>query len=294
MVSRKNAATARFDLRFTTFFLDFLKIHRELWMACCRRTMRLVSMRLVSVLISAKCILIIGVSLLWRLAAPGMMKMELGLGSLWLEAGDGSEADDQWSLEPACQSGLDVATYPLLLPPNLGEHVEQNVSLATSSDACLRRPVRVTALRRAGDKATSSTPWSCPATVSPCQGSGRRKPGFESCSPATSVVSVAQDGISAHSLGVKSIAGEPDRLVWCRLVQGGSAMDTSNLLSKFARIGARLKVADRPSRRFRTASGVISLDVLEDREGEFFEVARRPETGSVQVQVTLARWDGIF
>ena len=78
-----------------------------------------------------------------------MMKMELGLGSLWLEAGVGSEADDHWSLEPACQSGPDVATYPVLLPPNLGEHVEQNVSLATSSDAHLRRPVRVTALRRA-------------------------------------------------------------------------------------------------------------------------------------------------
>ncbi len=55
-------------------------------------------------------------------------------------------------------------------------------------------------------------------------------------------------------------------------------MDTSNLLTKFARIGARLKVADRPSRRFRTASGVISLDMREDREGEFFEVARRPAT----------------
>jgi len=36
-----------------------------------------------------------------------------------------------------------------LLPPTLGEHVEQNVSLATSSDARLRRPVRVTVLRRA-------------------------------------------------------------------------------------------------------------------------------------------------
>ena len=31
----------------------------------------------------------IGVSRLCRLAAPGMMKMELGLGSLWLEAGVG-------------------------------------------------------------------------------------------------------------------------------------------------------------------------------------------------------------
>ena len=54
-------------------------------------------------------------------------------------------------------------------------------------------------------------------------------------------------------------------------------MDTSNLLIKFARIGARIKVADRPSRRFRTASGVVSLDVLQDREGEFFEVSRRSE-----------------
>ncbi len=53
-------------------------------------------------------------------------------------------------------------------------------------------------------------------------------------------------------------------------------MDTSNLLTKFARIGARLKVADRPSRPFRAASGVISLDIGEDRDGEFFEVARRP------------------
>ena len=43
----------------------------------------------------------------------------------------------------------DVAAYPVLLPPTLGEHVEQNVSLATSSDARLRRPVRVTAVRRA-------------------------------------------------------------------------------------------------------------------------------------------------
>ena len=56
---------------------------------------------------------------------------------------------DHWSVEPACQSGPDVATYPVLLPPTLGEHVEQNVSLATSSDADFRRPVRVTALRRA-------------------------------------------------------------------------------------------------------------------------------------------------
>jgi hypothetical protein len=48
-------------------------------------------------------------------------------------------------------------------------------------------------------------------------------------------------------------------------------MDTNLLNTKFARIGARLKVADRPSHRTRTA-GVISLDVQADRKGEFFEV----------------------
>jgi len=49
-------------------------------------------------------------------------------------------------------------------------------------------------------------------------------------------------------------------------------MDTTDLLMKFARIGARLKVADRPSRRFRATSGVVTLDVQADRNGEFFEV----------------------
>jgi hypothetical protein len=53
-------------------------------------------------------------------------------------------------------------------------------------------------------------------------------------------------------------------------------MDTSNLLVKFTRIGARLKVADRPSNRTRVASGAITLDVREDREGEFFEVIKSP------------------
>jgi hypothetical protein len=52
-------------------------------------------------------------------------------------------------------------------------------------------------------------------------------------------------------------------------------MDTNLLDIKFARIGARLKVADRPTRRNRTA-GVISLDVQADRKGEFFEIARQP------------------
>jgi hypothetical protein len=51
-------------------------------------------------------------------------------------------------------------------------------------------------------------------------------------------------------------------------------MDTNLLDTKFARIGARLKVADRPSRRSRT-SGVIILDVQTDRKGEFFEIVRQ-------------------
>src|SRR6266436_3625659 len=52
-------------------------------------------------------------------------------------------------------------------------------------------------------------------------------------------------------------------------------MDTVLLDIKFARIGARLKVADRPSRRSRTP-GVISLDVQADRKGEFFEIVKQP------------------
>src|SRR5208337_1321577 len=47
-----------------------------------------------------------GVGRSCRLAAPGMMKMELGFGSLWLEAGVGSEADDQ--LEPRAR----VSVWP--------------------------------------------------------------------------------------------------------------------------------------------------------------------------------------
>jgi hypothetical protein len=51
-------------------------------------------------------------------------------------------------------------------------------------------------------------------------------------------------------------------------------MNTDLLNLKFARIGARLKIADRPTRRNRQA-GVVSLDVQADRRGEFFEIARR-------------------
>src|SRR5437588_3664169 len=60
-------------------------------------------------------------------------------------------------------------------------------------------------------------------------------------------------------------------------------MDTNLLDTKFARMGARLKVADRPSRRSRTA-GVISLDVQSDRRGEFFQIVR-PAGSEAEVAV---------
>jgi hypothetical protein len=60
-------------------------------------------------------------------------------------------------------------------------------------------------------------------------------------------------------------------------------MDTDLLNLKFARIGARLKVADRPTRRNRPA-GVVSLDVQADRKGEFFEISCRP---GVEVEAAI-------
>jgi hypothetical protein len=54
-------------------------------------------------------------------------------------------------------------------------------------------------------------------------------------------------------------------------------MNTILLDNKFARIGARLKVADRPARRSRT-TGPISLDVQADRNGEFFELVQQPKS----------------
>jgi hypothetical protein len=61
-------------------------------------------------------------------------------------------------------------------------------------------------------------------------------------------------------------------------------MDTSNLLREFARIGARVKFSDGLSSRRRATSGVLTLDVQEDREGEFFEVATSP-AGDPEVAV---------
>jgi hypothetical protein len=52
-----------------------------------------------------------------------------------------------------------------------------------------------------------------------------------------------------------------------------SFMNKNLLDIKFARIGARLKIVDRLTRR---TSGVVSLDVQADRKGEFFEIVRQP------------------
>jgi len=56
-------------------------------------------------------------------------------------------------------------------------------------------------------------------------------------------------------------------------------MEPAILDTKFACIGARLKVADRP-RRFSNAS-VVSLDVQTDRKGEFFEITQQPGAEAV-------------
>jgi hypothetical protein len=54
-------------------------------------------------------------------------------------------------------------------------------------------------------------------------------------------------------------------------------MHTDTLDAKFARIGARLKVAERPAGR---AWAAVSLDVRSDRKGEFFEIARAIDAGA--------------
>ena len=61
-------------------------------------------------------------------------------------------------------------------------------------------------------------------------------------------------------------------------------MDSTKLLTKFARIGARLKVADRPTERSRVASGILSLNVRSDGDGEFFEVVA-PDGADSEVSV---------
>ena len=63
-------------------------------------------------------------------------------------------------------------------------------------------------------------------------------------------------------------------------------IDTAILETKFARIGARLRVADSltTSRRRFPLQGTVRLDVLSDDRGEFFEVASRPG-GPAEVEV---------
>jgi hypothetical protein len=53
-------------------------------------------------------------------------------------------------------------------------------------------------------------------------------------------------------------------------------MDANLLDNKFARMGARLKLADRPPRRVRSTAGAVSLDIEIDRKGEFFQIVSRP------------------
>jgi hypothetical protein len=57
--------------------------------------------------------------------------------------------------------------------------------------------------------------------------------------------------------------------------QEDAMFDRDVLEAKFARIGARMKLVDRPSSR-RIVSGNVAFDVRSDRAGEFFEVVRFP------------------
>jgi hypothetical protein len=59
-------------------------------------------------------------------------------------------------------------------------------------------------------------------------------------------------------------------------------MDTTLLTAKFARIGARLKVAG-------LTGGAVSLDVRDDRRGEFFEIVCRPDDAGVEFTVLDVR-----
>ena len=67
----------------------------------------------------------------------------------------------------------------------------------------------------------------------------------------------------------------------------GILMDVGILDNKFARIGARLKLADRLNRRI-ARDGLVRLDVRNDKRGEYFEIACQPgasvEVDAVDVQ----------
>ena len=53
-------------------------------------------------------------------------------------------------------------------------------------------------------------------------------------------------------------------------------MDTLLLNKKFERIGARLKIVERPQPRMRPTSVVLTLDIGTDRRGEYFEIMPQP------------------
>jgi hypothetical protein len=67
-------------------------------------------------------------------------------------------------------------------------------------------------------------------------------------------------------------------------------LDHDMLETKFARIGARLKVSGRADHRRITPGGNVRLDVRDDREGEFFEI-RMPGSGSNVEVLDVRRTD---
>lgn len=82
------------------------------------------------------------------------------------------------------------------------------------------------------------------------------------------ITSISVAHFSGYSIDTP--AANPTRLV--RVIP---FMETAILDRMFSRIGARLKVADRPPRR---SPSVISLDVRADPKGEFFEIVQQPGT----------------
>jgi hypothetical protein len=76
-----------------------------------------------------------------------MMKMAEISCLLREESAAGSEAGQHWSCEPVLKSGPDVDTYPELLPPMVGEHVEQIVLPLDIS----RQPTSVEEVRHGHD-----------------------------------------------------------------------------------------------------------------------------------------------
>src|SRR4051794_40206328 len=83
--------------------------------------------------------------------------------------------------------------------------------------------------------------------------------------------------------GYRSEPGPQLACLWFRYLSGGTSMFDYDLLeTKFARIGARLKVSDGLERR-RFVGGAVTLDVQDDRKGEFF-VIRLPGS-EVDVEV---------